>query len=231
MNEQEKIQKILELVEDLKKKYTEELKAGNEEKAEEIKRVIVNTIERLEYRKNKLEKQKNIDDISGDIKDQKKAKKAFKDKSHNLNEQKKAKKFKTGTFIMTIFIFIFALISIFQKFLFDYLVHQTALSQTTNYVTLEYFIGHICIILLLISFSIFVLNSRLKSQKTIIFTTYIGLLLAYPMYGGLRVIGELTNSKILSGEGWAIIPGLILLVSCFYLYRNWYRREVKVIVE
>lgn len=224
MTEQEKVAKLLVIVEKLKIEYEILVNQGRLEEAEETKKLLISTIKNIKEKKEKLEaefKKKNARNIQREEKKRKTLEKI----NEKENKKKRVKKFKTGTAIMFVLILIFTLIfCVGQGLLYQNMVNKTFVDRSTNYNGALHFFSKLFDVLILIIFVIFNLIERnLKKKKEYKLFIFLGLLLAYPTFGGIPIL-NITPTLLREGNGIAIFPAMFILTGLYYFSKNIFRK-------
>lgn len=230
MTELDKIKKLLTIVEKLKVQYESELKQNNQEKAEQIKRVLINTIVEIKKKEKILAKKKDVAEISGNsIINEFRAENEYKKNSHAIKEKKK-RKLKFGSFLIAIIVTILALIfslgnySLYNQ-IFSVQDNPTLIAQGKQ---LHSLLSQISVIIVSIIFLIYQINIKKENNSNLIlFFIGTGLVLTYLTSGTNKVL-DFIPDYISNNQSLNLISGILIFIGLVFLYAKSFDFEIKL---
>ncbi|MFV0289035.1 MAG: hypothetical protein ACK5HR_06270 [Mycoplasmatales bacterium] len=214
--EQQDLQKLKVTFAKVKQKHEADLAQNNLVEIEKNKRIMVLLLDKIKEKKKQIELKTEVIDVSTNItSDQEKKQNFFSQKSH----RKKTKRIHGLTIVIVILCSLFSLLCLFQYFLYQHaLLLQVSNNDLTPSSILNLkFSGKFVGIVTFISFTVYVFNYKnIVGRAKIIILGLIGIVGGILSYGG---VGSF-SSGFFAAKGWGAIPGIILVICCYFLTKN-----------
>ncbi|MFV0288687.1 MAG: hypothetical protein ACK5HR_04470 [Mycoplasmatales bacterium] len=156
----------------------------------------------------------------------------IKTEAQNRKKRKEAQKMelKYGTLIIFVMLFIVLILDTTRGGIFNLAQQKILNDHTVNYANMYGFFIRLYNVIVLITFTIFIIvQNDLRKVKILQIFTYAGLVTSFISFNGLKLVG--LDIKFLSGDNYLFIPGILVIIALYYLSKNLVRDKILIDYE